>query len=124
MTGNYNLYFSITKEDYKKAIPSDLQGKYSRVVDGNIEVASSWEVAVEWGMFPWVRKSLNWDTSGVSNSSKYAIIKDEWSALNGELSALIGMGSGMNYPKNSVLTKAEAKNLSKSDLFTEDSIGN
>lgn len=126
MIGNYTLYFSITKEDYEKAIPSELQGKYSRVVDGEtegtteIEIASSWEQAAEWGMFPWVRTSVNWDDSGVSNSNKYALVKDDWSFLTGEVSALIALGNGKSYPKNSVLNRAEAKTLSKSELFTED----
>ena len=119
MIGNYNLYFSITKEDFKKPLPSELQGRYSRVVDDVIEVASSWEEAADWGMFPWVRKSLNWDTPGAPNVNKYAVVKDDWSHLTGEVSAMIAMGSNKAYPKNSILTKAEAQTLVRSDIFAE-----
>lgn len=124
MTGNYNLYFSITKEDFKNAIPDGLLGKYSKLSmdeDGmaTMEIPESWEEAEEVGAFCWVRKSLNWNKPGVANSEKVAIIKDEFSILEGEVSALINMGEGKEYPFNSVLTKLEAQALVKTNLFSD-----
>ena len=124
MTGNYNLYFSITKEDFKKAIPDSLLGKYSTKSfdeegEVTINVPESWEEAEEEGAFCWVRKSLNWDKPGVANSEKVAIIKGEFSILEGELSALIAMGEGKEFPYNSVMTKQEAKDLVQTNLFLD-----
>ena len=124
MTGNYNLYFSITKEDFKKAIPDNLLGKYSiksfdEELGDMIRIPESWEEAEESGAFCWVRKSLNWDKPGVPNSEKVAIIKDEFSVLKGELSALIAMGEGKEFPYNSVMTKQEAKDLVQTNLFLD-----
>lgn len=120
---SYNLYFSITKEDFKNPIPDSLQGKYSRIVEdtqgeSSIEVASSWEQAAEWGMFPWVRECIDWDTQGMDNALKVAIVKDEFSFLSGEVSALISLGEGKIFPYNSILTKSEAQALAGSELFT------
>ena len=36
MTGNYNLYFSITKEDFKNAIPDSLLGKEALALEMGI----------------------------------------------------------------------------------------
>lgn len=124
MTGNYNLYFSITKEAWKQAIPAELQGKYSSISvdeDGveTINIPDSWEEAAENGAFPWVRECLDWDTQGVPNAEKVAIIKDEFSILAGELSALVAMGVGKSFPYNAVLTKSEAQDLVKGSLFVE-----
>ena len=124
MTGNYNLYFSITKEDFKKALPAGLQGKYSSVTMGEdgvetINTPSSWEKAAENGAFPWVRECLDWDTQGMDNNLKVAIIKDEFSIIDGEVSALQAMGEGKTFPYNSVLTKSEAQALVRGELFTE-----
>jgi|TARA_R110000744_G_scaffold332704_1_gene438115 hypothetical protein len=124
MTGNYNLYFSITKESWKQAIPTELQGKYSSVVEdeeGNttINTPDSWEEAYEAGAFPWLRECLDWNTQEVDNEDKVAIFKDEFSVLTGELSALIAMGDGKTFPYNSVLTKSEARDLVGGSLFNE-----
>jgi len=124
MTGNYNLYFSITKEDFKKSIPDNLLGKYSiksfdEELGDMIRIPESWEEAEESGAFCWVRKSLNWDKPGVANSEKVAIIKGEFSLLKGELSALIAMGEGKEFPYNSVMTKQEAKELVQTNLFLD-----
>lgn len=117
-----NLYFSITKEDFKKSIPDELQGKFSRVVfeddEESIEIASSWEEALEWGLIPWVRESVEWDTQGVPNREKVAIIKGEFSFIQGEVSALLAMGEGKLFPFNAVLTQSEAQALIKGELFT------
>jgi hypothetical protein len=120
---SYNLYFSITKEDFKKPIPDSLQGKFSRIVaneqeEESVEVASSWEEAAEWGMFPWVRKCVDWNTQGMDNNLKVAIIKGEFSCIQGEVSALLEMGAGKVFPFNSVLTKSEAQALGRGEMFT------
>ena len=36
----------------------------------------------------------------------------------GELTAMVALGSGMDYPNNSVLTKTEAQTLANGSLFT------
>jgi hypothetical protein len=121
----YNLYFSITKEDFKKALPAALQGKYARILTDSegvetIIVPDSWEQAYEMGYFPWVRECLDWDTQGMDNNLKIAIIKDEFSIIDGEVSALQAMGEGKEYPFNSVLNKSEVQILSSSPMFTQE----
>jgi len=123
MTGNYNLYFSITKESWKQAIPAELQGKYSFISvdeDGveTINIPDSWEEAAENGAFPWVRKCVDWNTQGMDNNLKVAIIKGEFSCIQGEVSALLEMGAGKVFPFNSVLTKSEAQALGRGEMFT------
>jgi hypothetical protein len=85
-----------------------------------IIVPDSWEQAYEMGYFPWVRECLDWDTKGMDNNLKIAIIKDEFSILDGEVSALQAMGEGKEYPFNSVLNKSEAQILSSSPMFTQE----
>ena len=63
------------------------------------------------------RKSINW-TSGGANKYKICLIRDQWSHINGEMSALIDLGSDKNYPYCSVLTNSEARELMLTDKFT------
>ena len=65
------------------------------------------------------RYSLNWTTGGAGRD-KICLIRDTWSAKNGELSAMIALGASKNYPYRSMLTNTEAKVLMKGDKFTED----
>ena len=39
--------------------------------------------------------------------------------IEGELSAMAELGASMSYPNNSILTKSEAQELARGELFTE-----
>ena len=54
----------------------------------------------------------------VSLDGNLIILKGEFSMKEGELTAMVALGSGMDYPNNSVLTKTEAQTLANGSLFT------
>ena len=45
------------------------------------------------------------------DGSNYYLIKWEASFIDGEISELLSLGSGLSYPNNSILTKQEARDL-------------
>ena len=55
----------------------------------------------------------------VSLDGSLIIVKGEFSMLEGELTAMIALGNGLDYPNNSILTKTEAQTLANGSLFTE-----
>jgi hypothetical protein len=55
----------------------------------------------------------------VSLDGGLVIVKGEFSVLEGELTAMVALGSSMAYPNNSILTKSEAQTLANGELFSE-----
>jgi len=55
----------------------------------------------------------------VSLDGNLIILKGEFSTMTGEHSAIKNLGSEMDYPNNSILTKTEAQTLANGSLFTE-----
>ena len=114
------MYFTLTKDLVNTALEGVLLDKYKQPIyddDGN----KTGDTTPTWGdvimMLPH-RYSLNWDSSD-SDGVKICLIRDVWSAKGGELSAMIKLGEGKNYPYRSMLTNTEARELLKTDKFTE-----
>ena len=117
---HYELYICLTKATYESAVPSVLQPKlgwdeYTYEEDGETiktttPYTPTWEEATFKGKLGSPRESLDGDL---------VIVKGEFSMLGGELTAIVGLGSGLDYPNNSVLTKTEAQTLANGELFTE-----
>ena len=55
----------------------------------------------------------------VSLDGGLIIVKGEFSMIEGELSAMAELGASLSYPNNSILTKSEAQELARGELFTE-----
>jgi hypothetical protein len=117
---HYELYICLKKSTYESTIPSVLQPKlgwnnYTYEEDGETIASTTaytptWKEAAFKGKLGAPRTSLD---------GNLIVIKGEFSLRTGELSAIIDLGSGMDYPNNSVLTKTEAQTLVNGELFTE-----
>ena len=117
---HYELYICLKKTTYESNVPSILQPKlgwneYTYEEDGETIATTTaytptWEEATFKGKLGAPRKSLD---------GNLVIVKGEFSMLGGELTAIAGLGSGLDYPNNSVLTKTEAQTLANGELFTE-----
>jgi len=117
---HYELYVCLKKATYEATIPGVLQPKlgwnnYTYEEDGETiktttPYTPTWKEAAFKGKLGVPRISLD---------GNLIVIKGEFSLRTGELSAIINLGSGMDYPNNSVLTKTEAQTLVNGELFTE-----
>ena len=58
-------------------------------------------------------------TKSGAGTYKICLIRDTWSSKNGEMSAMIALGTDKNYPYCSMLTNIEAKELTAGDKFIE-----
>ena len=117
---HYELYICLRKATYESAVPSVLQPKlgwnnYTYEADGETirtttAYTPTWEEAAFAGKLGAPRKSLD---------GNLIIVKGEFSMRTGELTAMIALGKGLDYPNNSILTKTEAQTLGNGSLFTE-----
>ena len=117
---HYELYVCLTKAVYESAVPSVLQPKLgwnnytyeadSETIASTTAYTPTWKEAAFKGKLGAPRTSLD---------GNLIVIKGEFSLRTGELSAIIDLGSGMDYPNNSVLTKTEAQALVSGELFAE-----
>ena len=117
---HYELYICLRKATYESAVPSVLQPKlgwnnYTYEADGET-IASTTAYTPTWKESAFKGKL---GAPRISLDGNLIVIKGEFSLRTGELSAIIDLGSGMDYPNNSVLTKTEAQTLVNGELFTE-----
>ena len=115
---HYELYICLKKVTYESQIPTVLQSKlgwneYEYDDDG--EVTSTTAITPTWKESAFKGKL---GAPRVSLDGGLIIVKGEFSMKEGELSAIAALGSGMDYPNNSVLTKTEAQTLANGSLFT------
>lgn len=114
------MYFTLTKDLVDTALEGVLLDKYKQPIYDE-EGVKTGDTAPTWGdvimMLPH-RKSLNWNSAG-AKSYKICLIRDTWSSKGGELSSMIELGVGKNYPYRSILTNEEARTLLAGDKFTE-----
>lgn len=109
MTGN--IYICLNETTYNSEIPLELQGRYARTSideEGNlIEVLpTTFSQVGEDNKRPYgVVREIT------INEAKFYILEFEASWLSGEVSALLNLGVGLEYPNNTLLTNAEAREL-------------
>ena len=122
---HYELYFCFPKTAWESAIPTKIKDKLQIIesVDEDTGVityvsAPTWHQAVFDGKLGAPAYSHNWGDSSVADSTKYCIIKGEFSVKEGEVTALTALGSSASYPNFSVLTRSEAQVLAGSSAFT------
>ena len=116
---HYELYICLKKATYESAVPSVLQPKLGWNVH---EYDSEGEITSTTAYTPTWKESAFKGYLGaprVSLDGSLIIVKGEFSMLEGELTAMIALGSGMSYPNNSILTKSEAQTLANGELFND-----
>jgi len=112
---HYEMYFCLPSSAYDSAVGTKIKELYpiveSVAEDGTVTYKSSptWHDVIFAGKVGAPR---------YSHDKAYCIIKGEWSMMNGVLSELVALGSGVAYPNFSVLTKSEAQTLANSSTFT------
>ena len=115
---HYELYICLKKATYESKVPDVLKTKlgwneYEYDDDGEITKTTAyhptWKESAFKGKLGAPRVSLD---------GNLVIVKGEFSVKEGELTAIVALGSGMDYPNNSVLTKTEAQTLANGSLFT------
>tara|TARA_B100001939_G_scaffold12753_1_gene11068 strand:+ start:377 stop:727 length:351 start_codon:yes stop_codon:yes gene_type:complete len=112
---HYEMYFCLPSSAYDSAVGTKIKELYpiveSVAEDGTVTYKSSptWHDVIFAGKVGAPR---------YSHDKAYCIIKGEWSMMNGVLSELVALGSGVAYPNFSVLTKSEAQTLTSSSTFT------
>ena len=115
---HYELYICLKKDTYESKVPDALKSKlqwdeYEYGDDGEVTktttIHPTWKEATFKGFLGNPRVSLD---------GSLIIVKGEFSLLKGELTSMIALGDGMDYPNNSILTKSEAQTLANGELFT------
>ena len=116
---HYELYICLKKTTYESQVPTVLQPKlgwneYTYDPDtGDITSTEAYTPTWKESAF---RGKLG--APRVSLDGNLIIVKGEFSMLEGELTAMIALGNGLDYPNNSILTKTEAQTLANGSLFT------
>ena len=114
---HYELYICLKKDTYESKVPDALKSKlgwneYEYDDDGEISkttaIHPTWKEAVFKGLLGSPRVSLD---------GGLIIVKGEFSLLTGELTSMVALGNGLDYPNNAILTKSEAQTLANGDLF-------
>ena len=112
---NYELYYCFPMTAWESNVPDKIKDKLKLVesVDeesGDVTYKSSvtWHEAVFSGKLGAPRYSEDKD---------YCLIKGEFSAKEGELTALSDLGLNKSYPNYSILTKSEAQELVRSNVW-------
>ena len=115
---HYELYICLKKTTYESQVPTVLKTKlgwneYTYDADGEIDTTTAYHPTWKESAF---RGKLG--APRVSLDGNLIILKGEFSMIEGELTAMIALGSGLAYPNNSILTKTEAQTLANGSLFT------
>jgi len=106
-----NIFICLEEQTYKGLIPEELEGSYARKTydeDGellNILPTTFEEVGVD------NRIKFGSVIEIDVNGAKHYIMEFNASWLQSEVTTLINLGNGLNYPSNTLLTNAEAISL-------------
>ena len=113
MTGN--VFICLDEVTYNGNIPAELQGQYARIEqdeEGNLlSILPTTFAEVGEDNKRKFGVVIELDISG----SKYFIMEFNASWTSGEVSSLIALGDGLNYPSNALLTNEEARELIQSN---------
>ena len=106
-----NIFICLNEATYNGEIPTELQGSYSRISrDEEGEL-----VAVLPTTFAQIGEDNNRKFGGVVevtiNEVKFYIMEFNASWLESEVSSLINLGNGLDYPNNTLMTNSEAITL-------------
>tara|TARA_R110000851_G_scaffold114167_1_gene239193 strand:- start:1288 stop:1644 length:357 start_codon:yes stop_codon:yes gene_type:complete len=106
-----NIFICLNEATYNREIPTELQGSYSRIsTDEEGEL-----VAVLPTTFAQIGEDNKRKFGGVVeitiDEAKFYIMEFNASWLESEVSALINLGNGLDYPNNTLMTNKEAIKL-------------
>ena len=115
-----NIFICLNRATYKGLIPTELEGKYSRKVYDDegalIEVLPTTfeDVATDNRI-----KFGNVIELNIADDT-FHVIELDCSWLGGEVSALLDLGSRLNYPNNCLMTNEEAMELIRDNQDDQD----
>jgi len=112
---HYEMYFCLPSSAYDSAVGTKIKELYPIVESVAEDGTVTYKTAPTWHDIIFAGKV---GAPRYSHDRAYCIIKGEWSMMNGVLSELVALGSGVAYPNFSVLTKSEAQALASSSTFT------
>ena len=115
---HYELYICLKKSTYNSKVPDVLKAKLGW---NESEYDEDGEITSTTAYHPTWKESAFKGKLGAPRASldgELIIVKGEFSVIEGELSAMAELGSSMSYPNNSILTKSEAQELVRGELFT------
>ena len=112
---HYEMYFCLPSSAYDSAVGTKIKELYPIVESVADDGTVTYKSAPTWHDVIFAGKV---GAPRYSHDRSYCIIKGEWSMINGVLSELVALGSGVAYPNFSVLTKSEAQTLANSSTFT------
>ena len=112
---HYEMYFCLPSSAYDSAVGTKIKELYPIVESVADDGTVTYKSAPTWHDVIFAGKV---GAPRYSHDRSYCIIKGEWSMINGVLSELVALGSGVAYPNFSVLTKSEAQTLANSAVFT------
>jgi hypothetical protein len=103
-----NIFICLNEATYNGEIPTELQGSYARVSsdeEGNlIEILpTTFKEVGEDG-----KRKFGSVVELTIDEAKFYIMEFNASWLQSEVSALINLGNGLDYPNNTLMTNAEA----------------
>ena len=115
----YEMYICLNKATYESKVPNALSNQLKittytyndagDVIDTSVNTTPTWKECAFAGKLGVPRET---------HDGAYIIVKGAFSMLTGEMTAIVALGASQDYPNNSVLTKAEAQDLSNSGVFT------
>jgi len=115
-----NIFICLNRATYKGSIPTELEGKYSRKSydeEGALTevLATTFEdVATDNRI-----KFGNVIELNIADDT-FHVVELDCSWLGGEVSALLDLGFGLNYPNNCLMTNAEAMVLIRENQDGQD----
>ena len=119
-----NIFICLNEATYNGEIPAELQGSYSRIsTDEEGELVA---------VLPTTFKEVGEDGKRKFGSvveltideAKFYIMEFNASWLESEVSALINLGNGLDYPNNTLLTNKEAIELINLNQSNDESLSN
>ena len=116
---HYELYICLKKSTYNSKVPDVLKAKLGW---NESEYDEDGEITSTTAYHPTWKESAFKGKLGAPRASldgELVIVKGEFSMIEGELSAMAELGASMSYPNNSILTKSEAQELTRGELFTD-----
>lgn len=94
-----NTYISLTESTYQGAIPTELMAQYGRKDDyGNLITTTFEQVAKDTEQMYGAVLPVEY------LNQTYYLLELDCSWKNGEMSALLNLGEGMDFPNNTLLT--------------------
>ena len=119
-----NIFICLNEATYNGEIPAELQGSYARVSsdeEGNlIEILpTTFKEVGEDG-----RRKFGSVVELTIDEAKFYIMEFNASWLQSEVSALIDLGNGLDYPNNTLMTNKEAIELINLNQSNDESFSN